>query len=106
MHPEIKKLKTELDALHAKLIAKPDAPDEVWFVYNELLDAIVVAGNKADAEAKAEVAKATEAISAEIAARKDRLTGWLGDLKPIVATIAAIVGTTNPAIGLLAALLR
>ena len=98
MNANVKAVADTLDALRAKLIATPRTAEgfgEMRSLYLELTDALITAGEKADAELALEIEKAAKSVAEEWASNKAKFDPWLNILKPIVGTVGAFLGTAG-----------
>lgn len=107
MNTEVKALSIALDALRAQLIALPRTTlgfEEMRMLYLDLTNALIVAGDKADAELAKEVETVSKAISDEWTSNKDSIQPWLDILRPVVSAVGIILQIgklSNPLLALL-----
>ncbi|MCF8176619.1 MAG: hypothetical protein K9K30_15380 [Burkholderiaceae bacterium] len=107
MNTNVKALSTALDALRAKLISTPRTSPgfgEMRMLYLELTSALIVAGDKAEAELAKEIETVSKAISDEWTSNQDKIQPWLAVLHPIVTTVGVILKVgklSNPLLALL-----
>jgi hypothetical protein len=98
MNPEVTAMSAALDMLRAKLIATPRTTagfGEMRALYMALTNALIIAGDKADAELAAEIEKVTKDVSEEWASNKDQFGPWLTVLQPIVSTVGALLSASK-----------
>ena len=107
MNAEVKALSTALDALRTKLIATPRTSPgfgEMRMLNLELTSALIVAGDKADAELAKEIETVSKGISDEWTSNNDKIQPWLDVLRPVVTAVGVILqvgGLSNPLLALL-----
>lgn len=94
MNENTKALSTALDAVRAKLIAMPRTSPgfgEMRMLYLELTNALIAAGDKADAELARQIESASKAVSEEWASNQDKIEPWLDVLRPVVDSVSVIL---------------
>lgn len=107
MNQEVAALSKALDAVRDKLIATARTSPgfgEMRALYRELTDALVVAGDKAEAVLRKEIEEASKRITEEWESNKENLSAWLDVLKPVVAAVDVVLRSgslTNPLLALL-----
>lgn len=95
MNQDVKALSSALDALRAKLIVTPRTEagfGEMRLLYLDLTDALIVAGDKSDAELAAEIESVSKSVTEEWNSNKDKFGPWLNFLKPVVSAVGTILG--------------
>ncbi|MBF5040427.1 hypothetical protein INP77_13080 [Methylophilus sp. 13] len=108
MNEEVKSLSMALNVLREKLIATPrTAPGfgEMRLLYHDLTNALIVAGDKSDAELAKEIELVSTAVTEEWATSKDKIQPWIDVLEPVISAVGAILSISNlgnPLLALLA----
>ena len=106
MNQDVRKLSDALDAVRAKLIRMPQDSNgfgEVRAIYRDLTEALIVAGDKSDAELASEMARVSAQLASEWASNKAMMSGWLDVLQPVVDAVSTLIlsgGVTGLANGL------